>query len=474
MFLHDITRRVAAIALCFAVASCSESKVLVAGSGLTVLKGATLIDGTGAPPVQNAVVVLDGNNILRVGRVGDYQYEEDVSVVDLSGRHIVPGFIDVHVHPKPGSEDELASMLLAFGITTIRIPGADSDTLGLALRERIERGEIVGPRIFTGARIIEGPRATFPGTAEVHSEAEMRDEVRRQAALGVDLVKLYWNTPIEFIQAAVDEAHSLDIQVVGHLRQASWTAAAQAGIDGLLHSAADGPTWELVPAEEREQLRSLPYRQFYERFEELVDLDAPQFDSLVAALVDNNGTVDPTLVVMQSLYFGDDLSILERLEPSVAPPSILDTWGDRWDTGNPHVLNNVEEQDLTYGKGMFPIALEMVRRFYDEGVHLAVGTDVGMPWITPGVSFHRELELLTDAGIPALDVLSLATLSGAETVRSERVLGTIEPGKLADLVILRDSPVEDIRNTRSIEVVYKDGQRFEPQTLLSDASQTNH
>jgi hypothetical protein len=296
----------------------------------------------------------------------------------------------------------------------------------------------------------------------------MRAEIRRQAALGVDLVKLYWNTPIEFIQAAVDEAHSLDLQVVGHLRQASWTAAARAGIDGLLHSAADGPTWELVPAEEREQLRSLPYRQYYERFEELVDLDAPQFGSLVAALIDNSVTVDPTLVVMQSLYFGDDLSILDQLEPSVAPPAILESWGDRWDTGNPHVLNNVEEQDLTYGKGLFPIALEMVGRFYDEGVHLAVGTDVGMPWITPGVSFHRELELLTDAGIPTLDVLSLATMNGAETVRAEDMLGSIEPGKLADLVVLRESPLVAIGNTRSIEAVYKGGLRFEPQTLLSD------
>ena len=469
MLLQDITRPLVAIALCLTVASCSDSQVLVAGSGLTVLKGATLIDGTGAPPVQNAVVVLDGNNILRVGRVGDYRYEEDVSVVNLSGRYIVPGFIDVHVHPKPGAEDDMARMLLAFGITTIRIPGAESDGLGLDLRERIDQGEIAGPRIFTGARTIEGPRATFPGTVEVHSEAEMRAEVRRQAALGVDLVKLYWNTPIEFIQAAVDEAHSLDLQVVGHLRQASWTAAAQAGIDGLLHSAADGPTWELVPVEERKQLRSLPYRQYYERFEELVDLDAPQFGLLVAALVENGVTVDPTLVVMQSLYFGDDLSILDRLEPSVAPPSILDSWGDRWETGNPHVLNNVEEQDLTYGKGMFPIALEMVRRFYDGGVHLAVGTDVGMPWITPGVSFHRELELLTDAGIPALDVLSLATMNGAETVRAEEMLGTIEPGKLADLIVLRDSPLEAIGNTRSIEAVYKGGQRFEPQALLSSA-----
>jgi hypothetical protein len=348
------------------------------------------------------------------------------------------------------------------------IPGVARDTMGIELRRRIEKGEIAGPRIFTGASIIEGPRTTFPGDVEVHSEAEMRAEVKRQAALGVDLVKLYWNTPIEFIRAAVDEAHSLGLQVVGHLRQTSWTAAAQAGIDGLVHSAGDGPTWELVAADERDGLRSLPYRDYYARFEVLIDFDAPQFDDLVSALVENNVTVDPTLVTMQSLYFGDDLTILDRLEPGVASPAIHETWGDGWETGNPFVLGNVGGQDLTYGKGMFTIALEMVRRFHERGVHLAVGTDVGMPWITPGVSFHRELELLTDAGIPTLDVLSLATMNGAETVRREGILGTIEPGKLADFVILRDSPTDDIANTRSIEAVYKGGQRFEPQTLLFD------
>ena len=462
---------VALTVLTVGVYYCSDGRELLSGSALTVLEGATLIDGTGAAPVQNAAVILDGKTILRVGRVGDFRYPNGVSIQDASGHCILPGFIDLHVHPRLGAEQETMKMLLAFGITTVRIPGVGFDApemMGINLRDQTADGRLDGPRIFTGGTIVEGLPKSFPEHVEVRSEAEMRSEVRRQAALGVDLFKLYWNTPRELIQVAVEEAHSLGLQVVGHLRHASWTEAAQAGIDGLAHSAGDGPTWELVSPEEREKLRSLPYRQYYEGLEQLVDLDSPWFNSLVTALVENRVAVDPTLVIMQTLYFGDDLDVLRRLEPEIATPAILESWGQGWEAGNPFVLQNVGDQDLTYGKGLFAMALKIVRRFHERGVRLAAGTDVGMPWITPGVSFHRELELLVEAGIPPIQVLSIATKNGAEGLKAATTFGTIAPGLQADLVVLRENPLENIRNTRSIKAVYKDGQHFDPTALLAE------
>jgi imidazolonepropionase-like amidohydrolase len=192
----------------------------------------------------------------------------------------------------------------------------------------------------------------------------------------------------------------------------------------------------------------------------VIDLDGPWFDELVQALSVNNVTVDPTLVILQTLAFGDDLSVLEKLEPQLAPSTIHDTWGENWQTGNPYALNG--PQQPTTGKALFPIAQEIVRRFHERGVRLAVGTDVGMPWITPGVSFHREMELLVESGIAPADVLVLATRNGAKTIRADDERGTIEPGKLADLIVLGKSPLEDIRNTRSIEAVYKGGKLFDP------------
>jgi len=434
-----------------------------------VLRGATLIDGRGGSPVPNAEVVLNGGEIVRVGRAGEFRFSGAAAVTDLPGRFILPGFVDMHVHPRVGAEDATMRMLLAFGVTTISIPGVgfeSPDSLGFRLRDRIDRGDLEGPRVFTAGKIIEGPHRTFPTDVEVRSQAEMRVEVRRQAALGADLVKLYWSTPVDFIRAAVEEAHAHGLQVAGHLRNVSWTAACEAGIDRLVHSAGDGPNWELLPAAEQASARALPYRARYARFEH-INPDGPELDSLIACLVRRRVSVDPTLVVMRALYFGDDLAILHQMEPQVAPPSVLLSWGKDWQKGNPFVLTNVGGQDLPYGKNLFRLALQIVRKFQERGVLITSGTDVGMPWITPGVSLHRELELMSEAGIPTAQVLSIATRNGAIALNAENKFGTIAPGLAADLVVLRADPTARIQNTRSIELVYKQGHRYDPQQLMS-------
>ena len=259
----------------------------------------------------------------------------------------------------------------------------------------------------------------------------------------------------------------------------SWTEAASAGIDGLTHSGHAGPTWELVAPEYRdelrwislnvappEQLRFKSMSQRYAQFVDIVDLRGRWFDALVTALIEHNVTVDPTLVMSNAMEYGDDLGVLAKLEPQLAPPPILATWGKGWQEMNPLIQQNPEWQ-MTKAKGLFPIGLEIVRRFHDRGVRIAAGTDVGSPWITPGVSLHRELEFLVAAGIPTRDVLLTATRNGAESLGVLSDIGTIEPGKMADLVLLRSNPLEDIRNTRSIEAVYRAGHRYLPDGLLA-------
>jgi len=466
--VNKTAMRTCLLAVILISGSCSTPDELLSRSGLIVLEGATLIDGGGGPPIPNSVVVVDRDRILRVGKVGDFRYPEDANVHDLRTRYLLPGFVDLHVHPRLGAERQTLQMLLAFGITTIRIPGVgfeSHDSLGVELRAGVEDGSLTGPRIFTGAKIVEGPRKTFPDDVEVATEEELRAEVRRQGELGVDLVKLYWNTPPSFISAAVEEAESLEIQVVGHLRASSWTEAARLGIDGLVHCGLNGPTWELVAPEEREALQSLPFPAYYDRLLELIELDGERFSSLTSALVENGVTVEPTLAMHQALYYGDDLSVLELLEPSLAPESVLATWGEGWADANPNTVNSREAQ--TQGKGMFELCKEVVRRFHEQGVRLAAGTDVGEPWITPGVSFHRELQLLVEAGIPKLDVLRIATSNGARAIEQGAAFGTIGAGQFADFVVLRDNPLEDIRNTRSLEAIFKEGRRFDPATLMS-------
>ncbi len=164
------------------------------------------------------------------------------------------------------------------------------------------------------------------------------------------------------------------------------------------------------------------------------------------------------------MRFSDDSLVLESLEPSYAPTEIAAAW-----RAESH--SYTREWTAEYFKEMqdgFPTILEVVHLFHQRGVLLTAGTDVGNPWITPGVSFHRELELLVQAGIDPLDVVSIATRNGAEALGVLEDVGTIEPGKIADLVVLRADPLANISDTRLIDLVIQRGEVLRPDTLINN------
>ena len=179
--------------------------------------------------------------------------------------------------------------------------------------------------------------------------------------------------------------------------------------------------------------------------------------ALVAALAENRVEVNPTLVTEEVMFWGDDPELLEALEPDYAPASLAMTW-----RAGPHPYTATWSEDaLAEAKKVFSINLEIVRRLHEAGVLLTTGTDFPLPWTTPGVSLHREMWLLHKAGVPALDVLTIATRNGAEALGILDEVGTIESGKRADFVVLSADPLDDIQNTRRIEAVYLGGKRVE-------------
>lgn len=473
-----------AAALC--LAGCARKEVL-SGDGLVILEGATLFAGSNGALRPNAVLVLQRDRIVRIGDIGEFDYPRDATVVDVRGRYIFPGLIDTHVHVDPKARVEIMRTLLAYGITTVRSPGAEDVAGGVELRGLIANGTLRGPRMFTAGPIITGepdhipglPRG-IPGMVIVRSSDEMRAEIRRQKELGVDLIKLFWDVTPSLLAVAVEEAHALGLQVAGHLGATTWTEAARLGIDFLEHSGFSGSKWDLLrDLRLKGQIRgqhpsraapgTLQPSEFYRLWSEAVDLHGPGMDSLATALRQNDVTVDPTLATVQSLYFGDDLEVLKRLEPDRMDPVILATWGSGWQQANPVVARDPMGvlQDFTSGKVIWPIAMQIIRGLHERGVRITAGSDVGMPWITPGISLHREMELLVEAGIPVRDVLLIATRNGAQALRLSAEIGTIDIGKVADLIVLRANPLEDIRNTRSIEAVYSFGRRYDPDALLA-------
>ncbi len=447
------------ILVLLALCGCAATELPV-GDRL-VLQHATVIDGTGAGPRDDVTIVIQGGRIESIESGNGGQSLVADRVIDLRGRWVVPGFIDTHAHVSNEFRFEILRTLLAFGITTIRNPAAPSET-GVRTREQVASGEIVGPRIFTaGPYITVNPldRRIRSGVAvHVDTDADVREEVKRQAASGVDYIKVYRSLPSELVTAAIEEAHTHGIKVIGHLGRTSWIEAARAGIDGFVHSFPG-----MLPLR-GEDLANLSRAEYERRWRPTLALRRREMDTLVATLLDGRLEVNPTLVMTETLRFSDDPGVLERLEPSFAPKEMAAAWRAE---SHPYTREQTAE-DFKEMQAGFPTILEVVRLFHQRGVLLTAGTDVGNPWITPGVSFHRELELLVRAGIDPLDVLSIATRNGAEVLGVLDEVGTIEPGKIADLVVLLADPLARISDTRRIDLVIQRGEVLQPDTLIGN------
>lgn len=364
-----------------ALAMGPEVRVSQAAIALIVLEGATLIDGNGTNPLENSAIVLEGDRIVRVGQIGDFDYPEDASVTDLSGRFIVSGFINTHAHmfetfPQP---------LLAFGITTVRNPST-SGSLGIELRDRLNTGELVGPRMLTAGLGIENSDAfsVVPdddnlddagvGTnyVEVRTASDVRAEVQRQAAGGYDAIKVYMGIEPPLVEAAVDEAHSLDLAVIGHLKTTSWTTAARSGIDVLVHSCSEGASWELLELPEREEhdwstwpnsLRS------WAATADTIGLEGPRWEALIDALVSNGTEVNPTLVTMEALYWADDSAHLAQEQPAFAPEGYAARWQAQWEAQRNFMESlGFSKADFDAFKSAFSACKQMIGAMHTRGV----------------------------------------------------------------------------------------------------------
>ena len=440
------------------------------------IRDVTVIDGTGAPPRAHQTVLIKGDRIWRVDTV-TAPVPGGATLVEGKGRFVVPGFIDMHAHYAVGpvsydptkkppvismrydhaASVEMLQTLLAFGVTTIRNPGGPTRE-SVALRDSVRLGLRVGPRIFTAGEVLDA--TTSEGLVHtVHSEQELRAEIDRETAAGVDYVKLYAALGPDLIRAGVDEAHRRGVRAIAHLFLTPWTVAADAGIDGIVHITPGSAL--LLPRERRPgYLESFRGTQFMLEWFDYVDLASSEIREMTDALVHHNVFIDPTLVTFEAMAWGDSARITSSPDLVLAPASIAAGW---------------RTFDLTFGwkpddyakaRHAWPRALAFAKHLHDAGVQLTAGTDMANPWTVPGASFHRELEILAAAGIPTLDVLRIATRNGARSLGIESEVGSVAPGKIADLVILSADPVADIRNTRRIAWVMQSGRFARPAELL--------
>ncbi|MEE8349734.1 MAG: amidohydrolase family protein [Acidobacteriota bacterium] len=438
--------------LCLMVPMCFCSPLVgQANSSVLVIQGGTVIDGTGAPPVADTVIVIENGRIIQLG--GDTETPADARVIDANGKYVIPGLIDSHVHY---DMPWLNRLYLANGVTSVRDLGGSMDRL-LTLRQEIAAGNILAPRMFISGTPIN------PGSVKAMNLSSSREMAEKLVQAGVDGIKVTGYSTDE-LREIVEVAHAADLIVYGHTgpkrgnRGPGARLAVEAGLDGIEHALGvleDAMDRDVpVPDDYDPFDRSHIFRHWYGRMHAVVNPETVQ--TIVKMMVENDVYFSPTLVNF-------DRNFVKRNTPETeADPNLKYIPEDEPDAFGRFSASDREEWQKT-----LDLMLDATFRFHQAGGFLIAGTDSPGAAL-PGWSLHQEMQFFVKAGISPMEALKAATLNNAKVINQEDQLGTLEVGKYADLVILDADPLQDIANTEKIHRVIQNGVVFDPAALLED------
>ncbi len=387
-------------------------------SGTYAMVGATVITGTGAAPIADAVVVIRGGRIVDVGPRGAVRVPDDVPTVQVAGKTIVPGLWDMHTHV---TQVEWAPVYLAAGVTTVRDMGNEFDFI-TPLRDAIDAGRALGPRLLL-AGLVDGGGPNAFGVVYATTREEAGQVVARYHDAGFQQIKIYSLVTPPIVEAICAEAHRLGMTVTGHVPNGmTIEQAAAAGMDHIAHLAIRG------------------------------EADSDEVKRTIQYLKEHHTVIDPTQSWNELLGHAAGTPIA-AFQPAVAkiPPPLNRVFSNAGAAGI----------DAPAARARLERGLRIVKALKDAGVPVVVGTDEGIP----GHSVHREIELYVEAGFTPLEALQAATLVPARAMKLDDEVGSIEPGKRADLVVLNANPLESIRNIRSVRWTIKDGRVFDAPAL---------
>ncbi|WP_153030706.1 amidohydrolase family protein [Amycolatopsis sp. YIM 10] len=454
-------------------AAASDTGTAAAGAPL-VLTGATLIDGTGGRPRRDSTIALVGDRIVAVGSVT----RTGARVIDLRGKFVIPGLWDMHVHTVP-LDEIYPPLYVVNGVTGIREMYGYFHPQLPELRDRIERGVVTGPRMVIASNLIDGPHSVHgpTGAVTVSTPDEARAAVRTMKEQGADFIKVYSMLSEEALHAIAEESRRVGLRFAGHVpERMSALDAADAGQHSMEHLFGFFTATSTTEAELRERLAATPIdpanpQAWYTVVRALEREGAATYDRRRARrLFDRlrrNGTyASPTLSVLRALSL--PASAFDRNDPRLRylPKTITDYWWLQVEHTAPSTPAEIEEH-----RRFFEAELEMTGELHRAGVPVLAGTDSNNAFCFPGFSLHDELALLVRAGLPPMRALQSATRDAARFLGRQSTSGTVEPGKVADLVVLDEDPLADITNTSRIHAVVHRGRYLGPDErtrLLAD------
>ena len=417
--------------------------------GDIVIKNVNLFDSEKAKIVPRQRVSVHGNRIASIAPESDQPAPTNAEVIDGSGKTLLPGLWDMHAHLFPLN----AFMDVAAGVTTVRDMGNSIDDL-TTLRQHIEDGSQIGPRVVR-AGFIDGP-GPFEGPIKVLAATpqEAVARVDRYADLGYVQIKIYSSVKPELVPIIANEAHKRGLRVSGHVP--AGMIAEQFIRDGANEIQHMNFIFLNFMPDVKETRTPERFIAPGKRGADL-DLNSTQVNNFIALLKERHIVIDPTMGVWENTYTDRqgkipaiDQSMFDRL-PVQAQRSIK--------AGGGSLPVPDDATDKQY-RASYAKMEAMLKKLYDSGVQLVAGTDAGN-----GYALHRELEIYVHSGIPAPEVLRMATLEGAQVMHMDKDFGSVAPGKYADMILANGDPTTQISDVRKIELVVKNGNILRPAEL---------
>jgi len=426
---------------------------------ILVVQGGRLIDGTGRTPIDNSTILIQGGKFTAVGRSGEVEIPAGAEVIDVSGKTVLPGFIDGHGH----LEDFHGELYLHLGITTCaNIELYQDGPWTLAQKHGTDLGKIRGPRIWMSGRAIGGVGTghdafgsrTFRDNIIVTTGDEVRRAVQRKKELGCDILKVNEFLSLDLVKVAVEEAHRLEIPVAAH----SWDVVGycDAGVDAIEH------IWSVGYS-------SIPYAPARRKLAEdrlggVIDQElagayyqTENFDEVIGAMVQHQVAWTPTIAKWLRPLSPSADRFRERENQLLNDPEADLPAAVRVVTDNSYdkLLKRYTPEQRERARIGYDKANEFIRRFVQAGGILKEGSDP--PRGMAALLMHQALVMDVEAGVSPMTAIQAATLNVARTFGRDKNYGSVEAGKVADLSIVEGDPLQDIWMTQNVKMVVMDG-----------------
>ncbi len=428
---------------------------------VVALTNALVIDGTGAAPRSGQTVLIRDGRIAAVGPTASTPVPAGARTIDATGHTVLPGIVGVHNHlfyTAPGGR-RVASTLtstrlyLASGVTTIRTTGSNAPYQDINAKAAIDRGEAPGPRIHITTPYFTGEGGGY--MAEIHTPEQARRFVNYWGDEGATWLKAYTTIRGEELQVIIEEAHKRGMKVTGHICSVSFQEAVAMGIDNLEHGLptasdfAPGKTTNECPANILATATAATN----------ANPGVAAWGATIKAMVDNEVPMTSTLAIYELVFPGRPAVLDPRALEAMAP-EVRDAY-----LAQKQLIDDNPNPVLTVP--MLKNAMAFEKAFHDAGGLLGAGVDpTGIGGALPGFGDQRNYELLLEAGFSPAQVVQIMTLNGARILGVAQDLGSVEAGKIADLVVVRGNLPADPLAIRATAYVFKDGVGYDPAPLI--------